>query len=99
MQLVDIVANSHFTDTRIGSISRKQRIKVPLRIAQELQSLKLVKIINPQPAVFQNYPRSAPPLVGGETQSVSSPVDQVSQQQTPKQSRRGRPKKTGASSQ
>lgn len=99
MELVEIASNCHFTDTRIGSISRKQRLKIPAHIARELQSLNLVKIINPQPAVFQNYPRSAPQPDGGEVQSVSSPVDQVSEPKTPKQSRRGRPKKTGESSQ
>jgi hypothetical protein len=93
MELVDVVCNAHFSDTRIGAVSRKQVIKVPAHIAKELASLDLVTIRNPIPAVLQARPQIVPQLDGGAEPHISLQVDQVSISQTPRSSRRGRPKK------
>jgi hypothetical protein len=93
MEMVDVVCNSHFSDTRIGAVSRKQILKVPVHIAKELASLQLVTIRNPIPAVLQARPQIVPQIDGGAEPRISLQVDQVSISQTQKPSRRGRPKK------
>jgi hypothetical protein len=95
MELVDVVCNAHFSDTRIGAVSRKQVIKVPAHIAKELASLDLVTIRNPIPAVLQARPQIVPQLDGGAEPPQSLQEDQVSTDEMPKSSRRGRPRKVG----
>jgi hypothetical protein len=95
MELVDVVCNAHFTDTRIGAVSRKQIIKLPVHIAKDLASLDLVTIRDPIPAVLQARPQIAQKPDGGAEPPQSLQEDQVSTDETPKPSRRGRPRKAG----
>ncbi len=59
MEIVDVVALAHFEDSRVGGVSRKQRLRVALPIAEQLQSLNLVKILTPF-----NPPRNVQPVSG-----------------------------------
>jgi hypothetical protein len=95
MELVDVVCNAHFSDTRIGAVSRKQIIKLPVHIAKDLASLDLVTIRDPLPAVLRARPQIVPQVDGGAEPLVSLQVDQVSISKTPRQLRRGRPRKGG----
>lgn len=92
MELVNVICNAHFTDTRIGAVSRKQIVKIPVHIAKDLESLNLVTIRDPLPAVLQARPQIEPQLDGGAEPRVSLQVDQVSINQTPRLFRRGRKK-------
>lgn len=98
MELVDVVCNAHFSDTRIGAVSRKQVVKVPLHIAKELASLDLVTIRNPLPAVLPAKPQIEQAADGGAEPQPSLQVAQVSTSETETPLRRGRPKKAGWSS-
>lgn len=77
-EIVDVTILAHFTDTRIGSVSRKQRIKLPILIAEEFESIGLVQIENPQKTVSGNQ-STAPLGVGMAKLSELSPVGQASQ--------------------
>jgi hypothetical protein len=90
MELIEVICKAHFEDTRIGAVSRKQVVRVPIHVAKELASLDLVTIKDPLPAVSQVQPRIEVALDGGEEPPMSLPEAQVSISETPKPSRRGR---------
>lgn len=91
MELISVICKAHFEDTRIGSVSRKQIVRVPLHVARELESLDLVEIRDPLPAVSQKRPE--PEVDGGVEPHISSQVEEVSPIETARLSRRGRRKK------
>jgi hypothetical protein len=93
MELVDVICNAHFSDTRVGSLSRKQVVKLPAHIAKELAALDLVTIRNPIPAVLQPRPLIAQAHDGGAEPRTFSQVDQALPTEMPKLFRRGRPRK------
>lgn len=74
MELIEVVALQHFADSRIGSISNKQRLKLPIGLAEQLESVGCVEILNPIETV-RKMP-SLPEITGaGEAKlSVSSLV-------------------------
>lgn len=90
MELVEVICKAHFEDTRIGAVSRKQVVRVPVHVAKELASLDLVTIKDPLPAVSQARPQIEAALDGGEEPPMSVPEAQVSISEMPKPSRRGR---------
>lgn len=73
MEKVEVISTSHFTDTRIGGVSRKQRLFVPAHIAEELHSLGLVEYPNAQATPTNNPPTEAL-ADGGGVLLASSPV-------------------------
>lgn len=78
MEKVEVVALSHFSDSRIGSISRKQRLFVPVNVAEDLHSIGLIEYPKTQATAKKN------PLIGlladgGGELPASSPAAQVSQ--------------------
>lgn len=90
MELIEVICKAHFEDTRIGAVSRKQVVRVPVHVAKELASLDLVTIKDPLPAVSQARPQIEAALDGGEEPPMSVPEAQVSMSEMPKPSRRGR---------
>jgi hypothetical protein len=76
MEKVEVVATSHFTDTRIGGVSRKQRLFIPAHIAEELHSIGLVEYPNVQATATKN-PLIAALADGGGVLPVLLPVAQV----------------------
>lgn len=78
MELVEIIALSHFDDSRIGSVSKKMRLKVPSVVADDLESIGLVQILNPRVATAQRSPSIVPPVVGQGVSPVLLQADQVS---------------------
>lgn len=90
MELIEVICKAHFEDTRIGAVSRKQVVRVPIHVAKELASLDLVTIKDPLPAVSQARPQIEAALDGGEEPPMSVPEAQVSISEMPKPSRRGR---------
>ena len=95
MELIEVVATAHFTDTRIGAVSRKQRLRLPVMLAEELESLSLVKPLNPHSTTATNPQQTAPQAVGGGESSVLSQAGQASQSETASSPERN---KTGESS-
>jgi len=91
MELVSVICKAHFEDTRIGAVSRKQVVRVPVHVAQELASLDLVEIRDPLPAVSQKRPE--PEVDGGVEPHISSLAEEVFPTETVSLSRRGRRKK------
>ena len=81
MEKVEVVATSHFTDTRIGGVSRKQRLFIPAHIAEELHSIGLVEYPNGQ-ATQQRNPQIGLLADGGAVLHASSPAAQVLQPKT-----------------
>lgn len=81
MQKVEVVAISHFSDSRIGSVSRKQRLFIPANVAEDLHSIGLVQYPNTQATATRN-----PPIGllddGGGVLPASSPADQALQPKT-----------------
>lgn len=76
MEKVEVISTSHFTDTRIGAVSRKQRLFVPAYVAEELHSIGLVEYPNAQATATKN------PLIealadGGGVLPVLLPVAQA----------------------
>lgn len=86
MELIEVVATAHFTDTRVGAVSRKQRLRLPVMLAEELESLSLVKPLNPHSTTATNPQQTAPQDVGGGESSVSSQAGQASQNETASES-------------
>ena len=81
MEKVEVVATSHFTDTRIGGGSRKQRIFIPAHIAEELHSIGLVEYPNGQ-ATQQRNPQIGLLVDGGAVLLASLPAGQALQPKT-----------------
>ena len=78
MEMVDIVATSNFVNSKIGSVTRKQRLRVSKVLAEEFISLGIAKL-NPLMTVCRNQPALTEPLAdGGGELSASSPVAQAS---------------------
>jgi hypothetical protein len=94
MELIEVIANSHFEDSRIGAVSRKQRLRIGKELAVQLVSLGLVEYANPQKAAVAETPKIDPVVVGGDEPSMSLPQEQASQEETATLFRRGRRKKT-----
>lgn len=82
MELIEVIALSHFTDSRIGGASRKQKLRLPLEIAEQLESIGLVQRTNPTAATAIAPQQTAPQDVGGGESPVSLPAAPVSQPKT-----------------
>lgn len=80
MQLIEVLALQHFADSRIGSVTRKQRLKLPIGLAEQLESAGCVEILNPRRTVRTMPSASETTDAGGARLSVSSPPAQVSPQ-------------------
>lgn len=79
MQKVEVIALSHFTDTRIGSISRKQRLFVPVNVAEDLHEIGVIEYANPQAATAIKHPLTGLLAVGGGELPASLPAVQALQ--------------------
>ena len=64
MEMTDIVATANFVNSQLGSVTRKDRLRVPKHLAEELFKLKLAKP-NPPAAVCRTHQSSTEPLVVG----------------------------------
>jgi hypothetical protein len=95
--LIEVIARSHFSDTRIGTITRKMRVRIPENIAADLESLNLVTRVNPPPKK-ENFPIATPEPAGADQSPVLSPAAPALPNQTATSRRRGRPRKNGESS-
>lgn len=82
MELVEVVATSHFTDTRIGAVSRKQRIRIARPLAEELASLGLVTFLHPTAATAVPAQSTAPLGDGVGESPALSPAGQASPETT-----------------
>jgi hypothetical protein len=100
MEMAEVVALAHFSDTRFGAISRKQVLKIPLSVAIEFEIQGLVRITSerPQMTALIITPKAPPQGSGLEQQSVSLPAAPALPEPMPKLPRKGRPKKAGESS-
>lgn len=78
MELVEIIALAHFEDSRIGSVSKKMRLKVPSVVADDLESIGLVQILNPPMARAPKSPLIAPLVDGQGVSPVLLQAGQVS---------------------
>jgi hypothetical protein len=81
MEKVEVVALSHFSDSRIGSVSRKQRLIIPINVAEDLHSIGLVEYPNTQ-ATAKKKPQIGPLADGGGVLLASSPAVQALQPKT-----------------
>ena len=82
MEMVDIEATRNFRDTRIGGITRKQRIRVEKNLADYFVKLKVAKIV-PNLTVRQNcHLLTVPRVDGGIEPSALLPVAPVSPKKT-----------------
>lgn len=82
MELIEVVATAHFTDTRIGAVSRKQRIRIARPLAEELASLGLVTFLHPTAATAVPAQSTAPLGDGAGESPALSPADQASPETT-----------------
>ena len=82
MEFIEVIATSHFSDSRIGSVSRKQKLRVPVQVAEDLISLELVAYVNPPETTASEPQSTAPQDAGGDESSVSSQADQASVNET-----------------
>ena len=78
MELVEIIALTHFHDSRIGSVSRKMRLKVPSVVADDLQSIGVIEIVNPPVATARSVHTTAPQVDGRGVSPVLLQADRVS---------------------
>ena len=99
MEIVEVIALAHFEDSRVGALSRKQRMKIALPIAEQLVNMGLVAYVNPPVAVAQENPLTDPQQNGVEQLSESSQAEQVSPKQTRKYTRRNKEQTVGELSQ
>ena len=82
MEKVEVVATSHFSDSRIGSVSRKQRLLIPVQVAEDLHSIGLVEYANPNSATAKRNPPIGLLADGGGVLPASLPADQALQPKT-----------------
>lgn len=78
MELVEIIALTHFEDSRIGSVSNKMRLKVPSVVADDLQSIGVIEIVNPLVATARSVHTTAPQVDGRGVSPVLLQADRVS---------------------
>lgn len=78
MEVVEVISKAHFTDTRIGAVSRKQRLRIYKAFAEELQALDLVEIVSPNVASAAQSQQTAPLGAGGGESPALSPAAQAS---------------------
>ena len=78
MELVEIIALTHFEDSRIGSVSKKMRLKVPSVVADDLQSIGVIEIVNPPVATARSVHTTAPQVDGRGVSPVLLQADRVS---------------------
>ena len=95
MEIVDVIATAHFSDTRVGAVSRKQRIRIGAHLAEELFGLGLIQYANPTVAAPQNPQPTEALADGGDESPASLPAAPASE---PKTAKRSYKKKTGAQS-
>jgi len=81
MEKVEVVATSHFSDSRIGSVSRKQRLFIPVQVAEDLHSIGLVQYPNNQATAKKN-PQIGLLADGGGVLPASLPAVQALQPKT-----------------
>lgn len=82
MDKVEVIAQAHFMDTNIGAVSRKQRLFLTPENAARLAERKLVRYLDPQPAVATVPASTVPPDDGGGEPSASLPADPALQTET-----------------
>jgi hypothetical protein len=99
MELIDVVATAHFENPQTGAVARKQRLRIGKQLAQYLDSLGLITFVNPIVAAVREYPKTEAVSLGGDEPSTLSQPEAVSQSETVPIFRRGRRRKTDASSQ
>ena len=97
MEMIEVISLAHFEDTRIGSISRKQVLKIPLLYAQKFVEMGLVAYVNPTVAVAEMHPSTDPQQDGVEQLSQSLQADQALPKQTRKYVRKNKEQKDGES--
>lgn len=78
MELVEIIALTHFEDSRIGSVSKKMRLKVSSVVADDLQSIGVIEIVNPPVATARSVHTTAPQVDGRGVSPVLLQADRVS---------------------
>lgn len=78
MEIVDVISLAHFADTRIGAVSRKQRLRLPIQLAEEMEMLGLVAPVNPKSTTATKTQSTEALGGGGGELSQLSPVDQAS---------------------
>lgn len=81
MELIEVVALAHFSDSRVGGVSRKQRLKLPLAVVEQLEELGLVQRTNPKAAIANASQQTAPLGAGGGASPASLPAAQASTEQ------------------
>lgn len=74
MEIIEVVALAHFADTRVGSVSRKQKLRLPPMIAEQLEEMGLVARVNPPQATPTTPPSIAPQVAGGGESLASLPA-------------------------
>lgn len=71
MEMVDIVATANFVSSRLGNVTRKQRLTVARHIADEFVRLGVAKI-NPLRPLRTPNPSLTEPLAGGGAEVCAS---------------------------
>lgn len=75
---IEVIVTSHFTDSYLGSCTRKQRLRLDTATAERLEGLGLVKPANPSARLAES-PLTAPLGAGGGKSHASLPAGQASQ--------------------
>lgn len=82
MEIIEVVALAHFADTRFGSVSRKQKLRLAPQVAEQLEGMGLVARVNPPQAPATMPLSTAPQVAGGGESLASLPAAPVSPLQT-----------------
>lgn len=78
MEMIEVIALAHFTDSQVGSASRKQKLRLPLGVVERLESFGLVQRTNPKVATASAPQSTAPQGVGGGESPALLPAAPVS---------------------
>jgi hypothetical protein len=74
MEIVDVIATAHFSDTRVGAVSRKQKIRIAAHLAEELFGLGLIQYANPLQAAPAKPSQTEALAAGGDESPASLPA-------------------------
>lgn len=83
MEFVDVVALAHFADSRVGSVTRKQRIQIGRADAERLEVMGLVTIQSPK-AEPKPEPKTEPELMGEKGPELHPVEEQPKPAEAPK---------------
>jgi len=90
MELVEVISRAHFENPQTGAVSRKQRLRIGVDLAEYLKSLDLIDYANPTVTVAKTIAKTEVEKLGVGVPSMFLPQAPVLPEATVNPLPRGR---------